>query len=211
MPRGLPVRCFLMVVLCCSILFANQILSAEESSKTNKECGPRSLLVICQILGVEADLEELCHLSSMSEQGTTMLGLYQAAECKGLKAEGMKMGVEELARLGTLSIVHTKSNHFFIVERFRKGKFRIIDHPKTPYYLTKEKLYEVWDGNVLVISRKPPSKTKEPNILFEEYLYDFGKVDQDQKVTHTYKFKNTGRGKLIISQIKEQPYIHSCS
>jgi len=34
---------------------------------------------------------------------------------------------------------------------------------------------------------------------FEETYFDFGKIDQGDVVTHTYKFKNTGKVPLIIS------------
>jgi ABC-type bacteriocin/lantibiotic exporter with double-glycine peptidase domain len=176
------------------MLLAFSISSSEGSEReVDRFCGPRSLLAICELLGIEANLKELSKFSSMDETGTTMLGLSQAAKRKGLKVIGAKMGIEELARLKTPSIVHVKDNHFFVVERFEKGKFRIISPPKEPYCLTKEELSQIWDGNVLIISREPPSDTEEPNILFEEYLYHFSKADQNQKIEHIYKFKNTGK------------------
>jgi predicted double-glycine peptidase len=185
------------------MLLAFSISSSEGSKQqVDKFCGPRSLLLICQVLGVKANLEEISRLASINEMGTTMLGLSQAAQRKGLKAMGAKMDIEKLARLKSPSIAHIKDNHFFVVERFEKSKFRIISPPKEPYYLTKERLSQIWDGNVLVISKKPPQDTEEPNMLFEEYLYHFGKADQNQKIEHIYKLKNTGKEKLIISKVR---------
>jgi hypothetical protein len=39
-------------------------------------------------------------------------------------------------------------------------------------------------------------------IKFEETEFDFGTVDQGEKVTHVYKFSNTGNEPLIISNAK---------
>jgi len=38
-----------------------------------------------------------------------------------------------------------------------------------------------------------------PEIKFEEETYDFGRITQGEKVSHAFKFKNTGDKNLIIS------------
>ena len=40
---------------------------------------------------------------------------------------------------------------------------------------------------------------KMPKIVFEEATFDFGKIKQGEKVSHAFKFKNTGQSDLIIS------------
>ena len=40
-----------------------------------------------------------------------------------------------------------------------------------------------------------------PAITFEESKYDFGSVAQGGTVTHVFKFKNTGKAPLIVSNI----------
>src|SRR5690606_34200408 len=37
---------------------------------------------------------------------------------------------------------------------------------------------------------------------FEEEIFDFGTITQGEKVTHTYKFKNTGDNDLLIVSAK---------
>lgn len=39
-------------------------------------------------------------------------------------------------------------------------------------------------------------------IVFEEEIYDFGEVREGEIVTHTFKFKNTGRQPLIITDAR---------
>jgi hypothetical protein len=47
-----------------------------------------------------------------------------------------------------------------------------------------------------------PAETKPegpmPTLVFERLEHDFGTIAEGQKVTHTYKFKNTGAAPLII-------------
>jgi hypothetical protein len=38
-----------------------------------------------------------------------------------------------------------------------------------------------------------------PEIKFEELEYDFGKITQGERVTHSFSFTNTGNSNLIIS------------
>ncbi|WP_018344850.1 DUF1573 domain-containing protein [Cytophaga aurantiaca] len=42
---------------------------------------------------------------------------------------------------------------------------------------------------------------KSPVMSFEEKSFDFGDVKQGQKVTHTFKYKNTGTDTLKISNV----------
>ena len=43
------------------------------------------------------------------------------------------------------------------------------------------------------------SNPEAPSISFEKQDYDFGKIEQGEKVTHEYKFTNTGKTPLIIT------------
>ncbi len=59
----------------------------------------------------------------------------------------------------------------------------------------------------------PPAQTTTPTpppvpvgplttITFDEDTYDFGEVMEGEKVVHVYKFKNTGKEPLVISNAK---------
>ncbi len=41
-----------------------------------------------------------------------------------------------------------------------------------------------------------------PDIEFEEMIHDFGKIDQGEKIEHVFKFKNMGKGELVIEKVK---------
>ena len=42
-------------------------------------------------------------------------------------------------------------------------------------------------------------KSDLPKMKFDEEVYDFGTITQGEKVTHDFKFKNTGKKDLVIS------------
>lgn len=44
-----------------------------------------------------------------------------------------------------------------------------------------------------------PTDSHLPNFSFEKEAHDFGKIIQGEKVTHSFKFKNTGGSDLIIA------------
>lgn len=45
-------------------------------------------------------------------------------------------------------------------------------------------------------------KSSVSSIEFEEKFYDFGTVAEGEKVSHTFKFKNTGNSDLLLSSVK---------
>src|ERR1051326_9299728 len=53
--------------------------------------------------------------------------------------------------------------------------------------------------NISATAGEGIDKDKFPLMKFEEEEFDFGTITQGEKVTHDFKFKNTGGGDLIIS------------
>ena len=50
---------------------------------------------------------------------------------------------------------------------------------------------------------KAAQKTGDvPKIKFDEQSHDFGKVQQNTSIKYSYAFKNIGKGKLIIENVK---------
>jgi len=52
------------------------------------------------------------------------------------------------------------------------------------------------------VSQSSENENLAPVMTFKETEFDFGTVDQGEKVTHVYKFANTGNEPLIISNAK---------
>ena len=51
------------------------------------------------------------------------------------------------------------------------------------------------------VSAKGNSENDLPVIAFDKQEHDFGKLIQGEKVTYNFKFKNTGKTDLLISQV----------
>lgn len=54
----------------------------------SSDCGVACLRTLLRYYGSDASLERLRELSGTTKEGTTLLGLYQAANALGLEAEG---------------------------------------------------------------------------------------------------------------------------
>ncbi|HFC00498.1 MAG TPA: DUF1573 domain-containing protein [Phaeodactylibacter sp.] len=67
---------------------------------------------------------------------------------------------------------------------------------------------EIKADDVANIIRNPVSAVEPinpdfvPEMTFEEVLYDFGKVKEGKKVTHVFKFTNTGKVPLLIGDAR---------
>jgi hypothetical protein len=53
--------------------------------------------------------------------------------------------------------------------------------------------------NIPATAEKGFDKSDLPQMKFEEEIFDFGTITQGEKVSHTFRFKNTGNKDLIIS------------
>ena len=51
-------------------------------------------------------------------------------------------------------------------------------------------------------ARGADEKAPKPKIEFFELSHDFGKASQDAALKHSFIFKNTGTGVLIIEKVK---------
>jgi hypothetical protein len=52
------------------------------------------------------------------------------------------------------------------------------------------------------VKAENPSAAPLTKLEFSESLYDFGKIDEGQKVNHIFKFKNTGENPLVLQDAR---------
>ncbi len=67
--------------------------------RDHSDCGVACLLMIIRYFGGESRLERLRELSGTNKQGTTLLGLYQAAMKNGLMAGAFEADIYHLKKL----------------------------------------------------------------------------------------------------------------
>ena len=90
-------------------------------------CGPRALLILCRMYGIDAELEELAQLARVNEEGTNMFNLLKAAQAKGFSAVGRILKYNELLALKKPVIAFVNNNHFSVLEAIDKHTARISD------------------------------------------------------------------------------------
>jgi len=174
------------------------------------ECGPRCLLYVCKELGVDTSFKELATLSGLTKKGTTMLGLYQAAQKKGLEPVGMRMSIDDLRKAKLPTIAHTRDTHFLVVESLTENSVDLFDPAGKHDVVSIQQFNEIWDGNVLLFEKAqrkqlPSGKTmpqRFPKIVAQNTTYDLGRVDAGTTGTHVFKFENQGNDVLHITNIE---------
>lgn len=80
------------------------------------DCGPACLQMIAQHYGQSYPLSELREQSFLSQEGVTLRGVKAAAEAIGLRARGVRLTFEQLARPAAWPcIVYWRQRHFLVV------------------------------------------------------------------------------------------------
>ena len=126
---------------------------SADSSHALLECGPRSLLMVCNLLGVETSFEELAELSAFSpETGTTMAGLYSAAQRKGLNPVGVKTGISDLQQLEKPVIAHVNQDHFLVITRIEENNVYCLDPVELYGVLSLDEFEKIWGGHLLLFT-----------------------------------------------------------
>ena len=126
------------------------------------DCGVACLLSLIRYYGGESSILHLREISGTSNTGTTLLGLYQAAETMGFDAQGAEAnGIPDLIEHGKpciLAVIIDKTlSHFVVCYGYENGRFIISDPGKGVNEMTEEELSEIWTKKCLLL---------EPNASF---------------------------------------------
>ena len=131
------------------------------------DCGVACLLTTIQFHGGSNSLEHLRKVSGTSRQGTTLLGLLQAAEQVGFEAEGLEAeGVHNLSELREPAILHVvienRLQHYIVYFPLQGsgGSTAAKSKPSDPLHLfdpvkgivkmTAEELDKIWQSKALL-------------------------------------------------------------
>ena len=125
------------------------------------DCGVACLASIIQFHGGECSLEVLRKLSGTSKQGTTLLGLLQAAEALGFDAEGLVAeSVDNIATLAQPVILHVvvnKLQHYIVYYpqdessfNLKNSKVNIGDPARGMLEISIDELDRIWQSKTLL-------------------------------------------------------------
>jgi ATP-binding cassette, subfamily C, bacteriocin exporter len=124
-----------------------------------KDCGIACLLSVIRYYGGDTDVEQLRRLSGTSVTGTTLLGLYQAAQAMGFDAEGCEADITALLAHTKPCILHVTLEgglqHYVVYygSTNYKGTTRITlaDPAKGIVHITPEELLHIWLSKVCLV------------------------------------------------------------
>ena len=124
-------------------------------------CGLACLSTIIRYYGGDIKQEDLRSISGTTIQGTTLLGLYQAAEKVYLKPEGYSASIEDLKKLEHPTILHVIKNknqqHFIVCFGCEKDKFIVADPAWGVLAMSADELEAIWQSKTLLLL-KPTDK-----------------------------------------------------
>ncbi len=147
-------------------------------------CGLACLASIVKFHGGETTQEKLREISGTTRNGTTMLGLYQAAQKCGFEAGGFRAEVKNLKEISDPVILHiVKENnleHFVVCYGFQDNMFLIGDPDFGLCKYSEEKVKVIWKSRTLLhlipgkgfVTKKQEKKRKRNwffNLIKEDY------------------------------------------
>lgn len=91
------------------------------------ECGAASLAMVLAFHGHQATLPEVRQACGVSRDGASAKAIAQAARTYGLDARGVRLDLDQLARIPVPAILHWDFNHFLVLERVTKRKVLLVD------------------------------------------------------------------------------------
>lgn len=130
------------------------------------DCGVACLLSLIQFYGGSSSLEKLRELSGTTKQGTTLLGLFQAANQLEFTAQGNEADTQALINYGKPLMLHVviedRLQHYVVCYGHINGKFVIGDPAKGILNYTNEELESIWKSKTcLTLTPKETFVRKE--------------------------------------------------
>jgi ATP-binding cassette subfamily B protein len=127
------------------------------------DCGVACLLSIIKYYGGSNSLEKLRELSGTTRQGTTLLGLFQAANDLDFISSGNEADIQALIDHKEPLILHVvlddRLQHYVICYGCKKDKFIIGDPAVGVIIYTKKELLKIWKSKTCLTLR--PTKDFE--------------------------------------------------
>ena len=138
-------------------------------------CGLACLAMIIKYHGGRARQEDLRNISGTTLQGTSLLGLYQAATKLNFTAKGYEATIDSLKSMNVPVILHVVKNHtmehYVVCFGFEDGKFIIGDPGWGILKMSESELNAIWSSKTLL--RLEPTGKFEKEISEKKGKYDW--------------------------------------
>ena len=132
------------------------------------DCGAACLASAIRYFGGNCGIDKIRRLSGTTQSGTTMLGLYQAAQECGMEATGYEASVSDIMKFTGILILHvTPQNdyeHYVVSYGLLNGKFILWDPVKGFSENTVAEIEKIW------LSHKCLAVSPGKDFVFEDSI-----------------------------------------
>lgn len=112
------------------------------------DCGPTCLRMVAKHYGKFVNLQELRSLAETTRQGSSILGISDAAEKIGLRTIAVKVSYKELAEEATFPcIAHWNQKHFVVIYKIKKDIVYVADPAHGLVKYKKQDFLKSWNSN----------------------------------------------------------------
>jgi len=165
-----------------------------------KDCGPTCLRIISKYYGKSISLQQIRNLSETTREGSSLMGLSDAAEKLGYKTLGLKIDFTTLIEdIPLPCICHWNKYHFVVIYKIDKtGKVYISDPSYGLITYSKEEFIRFWIGN------NADENTEEGVILVLETTPSFFQNEFDEnksKASFSFLSKYLLKYKFLVIQL----------
>lgn len=140
----------------CPLLPMKHLHKTFSRQHDQSDCGVAALLSVIRFFGGDESLERLRELSGTSRQGTTLLGIFQAAQGIGFTAKALQAdGIENLKSASFPCILHIlkdgRLQHYVVCYGFANGVFTIGDPASGIQTIAPKELENLWQSKTLLL------------------------------------------------------------
>lgn len=165
-----------------------------------KDCGPTCLRIISKFYKKNIPLQQIRNLSETTREGSSLLGLSEAAEKLGFRSLGIKIDFQTLKQEVPLPcIIHWNKRHFVVVYKIDKSNKIYISDPSYGLITYSQK-----DFIKLWIGEGATEKTEEGIVLILETTPSFFQSefdDKESKVSFKFIYKYFFKYKSLVFQL----------
>lgn len=136
------------------------------------DCGPTCLAMICRYYGKNFNIQTLRDKTEIGKEGVNLLGINNAAESIGFRAQAVQLTFTQLINEAPLPcILHWGQNHFVVLLRSSRSFFRrddriiIADPGKGIIKLSKEEFKQSWISSTITAPQTPNQSSSHPSLL----------------------------------------------
>ena len=155
-----------------------------------KDCGPTCLKIVAKHYKKVISIQKIRTISQTTREGSSLLGLSDAAEKLGFRSLGVKLTYEAVKKMPLPCVLHWNQNHYAVLYAVKNDIFHISDPGHGLIKYNKEEFLRHWMGNnANETSEEGIALLLEPTAKFYDSEFDSDNPDFGFKFLSRYLFK----------------------